>query len=833
MKRRIIILLCVLGASLGGLGVLISSTGANQAESLTTDIPIQGSFPLPEPGGIYLNRRTDGIENAFNQAIFGPKSCTAYGDPFSPINSYWEPGIYTYKYRILIPPEYQSNIVRVELFDPDSINSNIMSTTLYYSQIAVDKGAPATGIAECTEDQRHPCVAETQETSLLDIYPDLRYDQLNPFWMIRIDENRGGGLDDGNGKCVIPTQYSPQYNTQTLFELSYNTQDINGTSQSIPLAWYTGQSGDGQRDQGDHNTDMRWVSPGAAKSFDQPIFVPTDPGSPGSFEVDLTADVPGIIVNPLTGYRELFLDITAVSGASENGFDIWAGPPDYVNSIPSEVNARNLHIVNNPQSHSSNGITVFSLDTLPQNSNIKTRLELPLVYLDPQYAGQTITMTAFDLDNTNATTISIYMDTIATPDWNLEFGISGGIDPDGVPADDRCLPGKCNDEWFFPQYQIHLPDFTDECDLTNQDPQKCTPFYGGRLMVSFISGKHDTYAWKTKIPPKPILDNTKTCTLFPIAFNENIDSVSAPTTELDSNQYPAAIEFDFPLMPPSYSSFISHIPNVPLAQAKEGYIYRFYDGYSSGNFSWLRWNNGRPDNDETLRDSILWPGNSSDYIDHEYTQLSPPSPLFSWIVDGYVNPKNNLDISLSIHDWVLGKSNQITSTIVQNELNEHITKNRTLRLLIWDEGDNQEYRIAKVGIFRLIGYHIDETTGSSWLTVEFVRWDTSCAQSLVNVQNVSLFGPKTGLVNNLYTFVANIQPATATLPVVYTWKADDLPETIHENTFQDEITFSWSEPGLKFITVTAQNKGGYLAQFSYSIDVDLNYLYLPTIMDSK
>ncbi len=832
MKKRAFILAFVFGISFLGMVSLISAAVNNSTKSLSIKyLPTQGSFPLPEPEGIYLNRRTDGVENAFNQAVFGPKSCTSYGDPYSPIGSDWKPGLFTYQYRILIPPDYPSDFVRVELFDPDSINNQITSTTFSYSQIAVDSGYPITNTAVCPEDQRHPCIVDTSETSILNTHPELSYDQINPFWMIRIDENRGSGIEDGDGQCKEPSEYTPRYNTETKYELSYNAHADNGLTQAILLAKYTGQTGDGIRDNGDHATDMRWVSPGADQSVDQPVFVPVDADSPGSFTVDLTQDVPGIVVNPLTGHRELYLEITAVSGASENGFDVWAGPPDSITSIPSEVNARNLHIINNPQTHSSNGITVFASETLPQNSNIQTRLDIPLIYLDPEYAGQTITMTAFDIDNTATSPIIIYMDTIAPSDWSLTFGASGQIDPDGILPGVRCLPGECNNKWIDPAYQIQLPQFTDECDLTAQDPQLCTPFYGGRLMVSFTSGKHDTYAWESQQPEKPIFDNTASCTAFPIALNENAISVAPPDS--GSNEYPEEIEFDYPTTPPSYNRFISHMPNVPLAQAKEGYIFRLYDGNGTGDFSWLRWNSGKPDTDEVLRNSISWPGNSSDYKDHGYTTISPATPLFPWIVDGYVNSADNRDISLGKNDWILGKSTAITSTIVQEKLNDHIDKNRTLRLVVWDESNNYSYRMAKVGIFRLVGYHIDAITGSSWLVLEFIRWDTACGQELIELLSVSLSGASQGHVNTPQTFLAVSEPISATLPITYMWEATGQIPVTHANIFQDEITFSWLNPGTKVITVTVNNSGNGMAQFTYSIKIDPWTTYIPFVARHK
>jgi hypothetical protein len=833
MKKRVLIIAFIFAISIGSLTSLISASNASQSLAFTPS-GSQSIAPLPEFGGLYTNRRTDGVLNAFNQSVFGPKSCTSFGDPYSPLNSIWAPGYYTYKYRILIPPDYSANVVRVELFDPDSINNTTITTTLNHTQIAIEKGYSLTETIVCDENQVDPCVIDTGEKELLSSHPEFSYDQVNPFWMVRIDENRGNGRADGDGSCNTPLTYTARYNTQTVFELSYISQNADGSANSISLARYTGQVGDGFRDNGEHLTDMHWVSPGAAQSFDQPAFVPVDSGSTGSFEVDLTQDVPGIVTHPLTGYRELYLNVTAVSGASENGFEIWAGPPNYINSVPSEANARNLHIIDNPQTHSSAGITTFALDILPQNANIDVRIELPLLYLSPNYAGQTITITAFDIENYFSSPVIFYMDSIAQADWSMTFGRKDVDDPDGVPAGVRCLPGSCSDEWIDPPYQIQLPDFTTDCDPGNLDPQPqiCTPFYGGRLMVSFLSRPTETYAWTASVPEEPVPNSTVSCSTFPIALSQDSVSVSPPLSA--TNPYPAADDFDYPTTPPSYNSFVSHVPGVLLSQAKEGYVYRLYDGFDSGDFGWLRWNEGRPDDDVRLAASLLWPGNSKDYQDHGYTADFPASPLFSWIVDGYVNPANNSDIKLNITDPVLAKMNVITSTVVQPIIKGHIDNKRTLQLIVWDESDeiSGTYKTAHLGVFRIIGYHIEDieaTEGDSWLALEFSHWNTACGQSDINLKNVALVGSTDGFVQVPYTFLANVQPVTATLPITYTWQATGQNMASHINDFRDDATFTWSQPGTKTITVTAQNKEGVFVQDIHSIFIDLRHLYLPVI----
>ncbi|MCP4424271.1 MAG: hypothetical protein GY803_07270, partial [Chloroflexi bacterium] len=94
-------------------------------------------LPTAVTDGLYANHRSDGVINVATLGIFGPKICTVYGDPYSPLNSDWAPGPYTYTYRIRIPADYSSDIIRVELFDPDSINNALTAATVTHTQIAV------------------------------------------------------------------------------------------------------------------------------------------------------------------------------------------------------------------------------------------------------------------------------------------------------------------------------------------------------------------------------------------------------------------------------------------------------------------------------------------------------------------------------------------------------------------------------------------------------------------------------------------------------------------------------------------------------------------------
>ena len=252
------------------------------------------------------------------------------------------------------------------------------------------------------------------------------------------------------------------------------------------------------------------------------VAVPALPATIDSFEIDLTTDVPGIVEDQSTNARYIYLAVRSIYGASENGFEIWAGPPDYVDTVPSDVNARNLYILNNPGSHSSAGVTIYGLGNLPLNSNFSNPVDIPLIYVTPDMIGQTIDINMFDSDSGAAPPVIFYFDSIAfTPnnstlgydpsqtDWAKSFGISGQIDPDGIPSGNRCRPPNCNNQWVgsnnAPPYQITIPGDLSDCDYDNPTMDTCTPFFGGRLVVRYDGGFADTYGWQISVEGLPYL----------------------------------------------------------------------------------------------------------------------------------------------------------------------------------------------------------------------------------------------------------------------------------------------------------------------------------------
>ena len=463
------------------------------------------------------------------------------------------------------------------------------------------------------------------------------------------------------------------------------------------MANYTGQTGDGVRDSGDHLTDMRWVSPGGTQIYDQPAAVPVDPGSPGDFELSLSQDLSGIGFDPITGERYVYLDITTLSGASENGFDIWAGPlyPD----ISTDVNIRNIQVLNLPSSHNAKGVIVSALEYNLVNSNYNNVIDIPLTYVNSEQAGQSVYVSLFDTDSGAQPPIIFYLDTVAESDWSLTFGASDP-DPDGVGLLDRCQPGSCNMLWVDPPYQIQLPDLTSACDPANPDQQICTPFYGGRLMAHYIGGQADTYAWQVNAEEgQP--DPTASCTAFPIGINDAIRSVTSPGT--GSNPYPDYADFDYPTNPMQYAWFPNHVSDRPIQNAEEGYLFKV----DPSTFSWLVWNTIFLTGDSNdLAHSLTWPGDSWDY------------PTY-----GYYEPGDLRDMTLSLGDYVAQSTGTIGATAVQQALNEHIDLGRVLRLPTWDNPAGT-YRTSGFVLFRLLGYSIAD----EWLLLEFMGQEDSCGQ---------------------------------------------------------------------------------------------------------
>lgn len=192
------------------------------------------------------------------------------------------------------------------------------------------------------------------------------------------------------------------------------------------------------------------------------------------------------------------------------------------------------------------------------------------------------------------------------------------------------------------------------------------------------------------------LEPTKGCSAFPIGVDEiNIRSVTAPGT--GSSPYPTAAEFTYPVNPPQLSEFVNHSESEPIRGSTEGYVFKF----ESSTFRWLAWT----DSDtgaSALQNSLDWPGDS-----HIYSEPGDPT-----------------DESLNIGDYVALSSG--TTGSVSGILEEHVDRERTLRVILYDSIAGNTVHISGFAVFRIIGFNDSQ----GWIVAEFIRLDESCGQEI-------------------------------------------------------------------------------------------------------
>lgn len=218
------------------------------------------------------------------------------------------------------------------------------------------------------------------------------------------------------------------------------------------------------------------------------------------------------------------------------------------------------------------------------------------------------------------------------------------------------------------------------------------------------------------------------CSAFPIAVKEGVRAVTPPGT--GANPYPAAAEFDYPVVAPRYFQFVRHDPaGILNDDAQEGTLFRFIRGTDPQPFYWLSWNDLVTPDPAVLANSLKWPGDSLDYSNHGDTGIVHPD--FGYVVRGYAEPGNVKDIELHRDNVVRISAFQLDTDVtfgtVNQSLNENISRGRDLRFIVFnDSGDDTagEIKIGRFGVFTVRGY--GNTGGNEWLLTEFVRWDDTC-----------------------------------------------------------------------------------------------------------
>lgn len=373
-----------------------------------------------------------------SQFVFGPEGCTFAGDPVSPRfstdgvpNEGYPLADGVYRYRIRVPQDYNTqfntNKVRIELFDPDSVNALIGTEheATHSATYSVTTGIGTSPIS-CLPGAGTICVERTGES--LDSVSH------NPFWFVRVDEtwNNNCQQDMGSGAG----------NTHTSFELYY----FDAQSQRVPLALYL------ERNAYVEHTDLRWVSPGPVG----PV-----PADFGSFEVDISPIPVGLGNN-----RFIYLEVATYEGSSRNVWDILAGrpldrlPPEWL--VSNHINDRNLYLANNPTFDPTGGIQTFALGRMPlQNFYGNAPLNLPLAPIDTLLADGVIYATVFDYDYSPAPEIVFTIDVVSPFEFRrvgLITDDTNNLPPGGIAS--LCNGSTvCNNEWIRPQFRMGVPTY--------------------------------------------------------------------------------------------------------------------------------------------------------------------------------------------------------------------------------------------------------------------------------------------------------------------------------------------------------------------------------------
>ncbi|HID62312.1 MAG TPA: hypothetical protein EYP49_06180, partial [Anaerolineae bacterium] len=184
-----------------------------------------------------------GILKTANQAFKGRDESSARGDAFSPTGSAWYQELQgKYVYRIYVPHEYAYDTVRVEILDPDDWDIGD-SPNDFPDQVWISTTLGTSAYVGCDGNNGSPDEEQNDNSPVICNNPTT--DPANPLWFLGLDEN-----------------YQQSPNNPIRFTLFYYQQLPDGRLERRNIARYTSLSG--WANGNDHDTNMRWVSPGGA-----------------------------------------------------------------------------------------------------------------------------------------------------------------------------------------------------------------------------------------------------------------------------------------------------------------------------------------------------------------------------------------------------------------------------------------------------------------------------------------------------------------------------------------------------------------------------------------
>lgn len=445
-----------------GFGDINLTHSATAAYYSMTDIPL----PTQE------NR---GQIREGSQFIFGVDACTRDGDPVSPRladvgvgNPYHEVSGGSYRYRILIPGDYQANTghdtVRVQLFDPDPHNNLLAGDDV--TTINPSDGSSTSTFEACPLaplDFSRNCVIE-------DTDPDNR----NPVWLVRVDKI----YEDDS--CTGMKTAQPQSNNITQWRLFF----VDDSDDEHTIASYTSTNAAFAA------TDLKWVTPGHTPN------VPTD-NNIRSFNVNIQDPLGnGTSIAPDEfGNFNIFLEVTAETGTSQNTWDLWAGPPDVADAAHTDVdgdgeitaNDRNLWVMQNFPVASSRGVKVYAQGRAPISTYRSGVIKVPVAAVDDSESGLELYASAFDFDQ------GASGDPDNGNDLHFHFEIFGDPFPEGEANVEPICDGNanCDNKWISPQPIISIP-------INEPDVPPQFAFFGGHLVVNYTAAR-DEHVWSSLI----------------------------------------------------------------------------------------------------------------------------------------------------------------------------------------------------------------------------------------------------------------------------------------------------------------------------------------------
>jgi ELWxxDGT repeat protein len=101
----------------------------------------------------------------------------------------------------------------------------------------------------------------------------------------------------------------------------------------------------------------------------------------------------------------------------------------------------------------------------------------------------------------------------------------------------------------------------------------------------------------------------------------------------------------------------------------------------------------------------------------------------------------------------------------------------------------------------------------------------------VPLGSLTLTGDNEGDVGIAYSFTASVSPSEATTPITYEWQATGHTPQVNLGGLSDTVEFNWSSPGVKTITVTANNGVNELSkQVEIEISEQLSEIFIPIVV---